>query len=87
MQNIETNMLEQAGAVRDTMEYSYRRGQASFVEFLDAQRAYNETRQSYNQVRGDYARNLYQLDAVSGVSVSALREADHERTSTASRGR
>ena len=70
VENIEQHMLEQAQNVRTVMEYSYRKGQARFVEFLDAQRAYNDTRQSYNQVRADYARSLYQLDAVSGASVN-----------------
>ena len=46
------------------MEYSYRRGEATLVEFLDAQRAFNDTVQSYNAARADYARSLYGIDAV-----------------------
>lgn len=69
LQRIETGMLEQANDVRQTIEYSYRRGQSSFVEFLDAQRAFNDTRQSYSEARADYARSLYLLDAVSGRAV------------------
>ncbi len=69
LRRIETEMLEQAKNVRQTIEYSYRRGQSSFVEFLDAQRAFNDTRQSYNEARADYARSLYLLDAVSGRTV------------------
>jgi cobalt-zinc-cadmium efflux system outer membrane protein len=67
---IEQNMLAQALEVRDTTEYSYRRGEASFVEFLDAERALNETVQGYNDARADYARNLYLLEAVSGQEVN-----------------
>lgn len=63
---IERQMLTQAQDVRTTTEYSYRRGEASFVEFLDAVRAYNETMQSYNDARADYARSLHTLDALSG---------------------
>jgi cobalt-zinc-cadmium efflux system outer membrane protein len=48
------------------MEYSYRRGEASLVEFLDAVRAFNDTARSYNEARADYARSLYSLDAISG---------------------
>jgi len=70
MQRIETQMLEQAQDVRNTMEYTYRRGSSSLVEFLDAQRTFNETRQGYNEARADYAKSLYQLDAVSGASVN-----------------
>ena len=63
---IEQQMLTQAQDVRTTTEYSYRRGEASFVEFLDAVRAFNDTRQSYNDARAEYARSLYTLDALSG---------------------
>lgn len=66
VQRIEKEMLDQARDVRTTTEYSYRRGEASFVEFLDAVRAFNETMQSYNDARADYARSLYELDAISG---------------------
>jgi cobalt-zinc-cadmium efflux system outer membrane protein len=52
------------------MEYTYRRGSSSLVEFLDAQRTFNETRQGYNEARAGYAKSLYQLDAVSGASVT-----------------
>ncbi len=62
--NIETNMLDQAKDVRSTTEYSYRRGEASLIEFLDAQRAFNDTIQSYNQARADYARSLYLIDSI-----------------------
>jgi cobalt-zinc-cadmium efflux system outer membrane protein len=63
---IEQQMLAQAQDVRTATEYSYRRGEASFVEFLDSVRAYNETMQSYNGARAEYARSLYTLDAISG---------------------
>jgi cobalt-zinc-cadmium efflux system outer membrane protein len=66
VQTIETRMLAPARDVRTTTEYSYRRGEASFVEFLDAVRAYNDTMQSYNEARAAYARSLYALDAISG---------------------
>jgi cobalt-zinc-cadmium efflux system outer membrane protein len=62
---IETQMLEQARSVRSATEYSYRGGEASFVEFLDAVRAFNDTMQSYNEARADYARSLYALDSIS----------------------
>ncbi len=66
VETIERQMLTQARDVRTTMEYSYRRGEASFVEFLDAVRAFNDITQSYNEARADYARSLYELDAISG---------------------
>ena len=66
VERIENDMLAQARDVRTTMEYSYRRGEASLVEFLDAVRAFNDTTRSYNEARADYARSLYTLDALSG---------------------
>ncbi len=70
LQRIETNMLSQSRGVRQTIEYAYRRGQSSFVDFLDAQRAFNDTMQSYNNARADYARSLYTIDSVSGKAVT-----------------
>ncbi|MCB1020460.1 MAG: TolC family protein [Acidobacteria bacterium] len=66
--NVENNMLAKARAVRETTEYSYRRGEATLVEFLDAQRAFNDTMQAYNAARAGYARSLYQIDSVSGAT-------------------
>jgi len=63
---IEQQMLAQAREVRDTTAYSYRRGEASFIELLDAQRTFNDTMQSYNEARAEYARSLYTLDALTG---------------------
>lgn len=68
--NIETSMLGKARTVRDTTEYSYRRGEASLVEFLDAQRAFNDTMQTYNDARANYARSIYTIETVSGATVS-----------------
>jgi cobalt-zinc-cadmium efflux system outer membrane protein len=70
LDTIERSLLDQARDVRDTMEYSYRRGEASLVEFLDAQRAFNDARQSYNDARADFARSLYTIDSTSGKSVT-----------------
>jgi cobalt-zinc-cadmium efflux system outer membrane protein len=70
LETIEHSLLDQARDVRDTMEYSYRRGEASLVEFLDAQRAFNDARQSYNDARADFARSLYTIDSTSGKAVT-----------------
>jgi outer membrane protein, heavy metal efflux system len=72
LESIEKNMLGRASSVRDTTLYSYQRGEASLVEFLDAQRAYNDAVQSYNEARANFARSLYLIDSVSGASVASL---------------
>jgi cobalt-zinc-cadmium efflux system outer membrane protein len=69
-QDIQAAMLPKAKEVRETTEYSYRRGEASLVEFLDAQRAFNDAIQSYNEARAAYARSLYLMDAMTGSSVA-----------------
>jgi cobalt-zinc-cadmium efflux system outer membrane protein len=66
VETIEGQMLDRAQEVRTTTEYAYRAGEASFLEFLDALRAFNETMQSYNEARADYARSLYALDSIAG---------------------
>lgn len=63
---IESQMLQPARDVRSSTEYSYRRGEASFVEFLDAVRAFNDTMHSYNAARAEYARSLFTIDALTG---------------------
>jgi cobalt-zinc-cadmium efflux system outer membrane protein len=68
--NIERDMLAQAREVRDTTDYSYRRGEASFVEFLDAQRAFNDTMQSYNEARAEFVRSVYLIDSITGKVVN-----------------
>jgi len=64
LSKVEGDMLSRAKNVRQTTEYSYRRGEATLIECLDAQRAFNEIVQSYNEVRSRYARSLYLIDSV-----------------------
>src|SRR5262249_45570165 len=68
LDRIEGSLLQRAADVRQITEYSYRRGEANFLEFLDAQRAYNETMQAYNEARGEFARSLYGVDAATGTA-------------------
>lgn len=70
LSNVETGILTKARSVRDITEYSYRRGEASLIEFLDAQRAFNDAMQTFTDARASYARSLYLLDTVSGATVS-----------------
>jgi cobalt-zinc-cadmium efflux system outer membrane protein len=76
LEDIEERMVAKARDVRNTTEYSYRRGEASLVEFLDAQRAFNEIMQSYNEARANYAKSLYLIDSVTATSIT---QADPQR--------
>ena len=66
---IEGGMTTEATAVRDVSEYAYRRGEVSFVEFLDAQRAFNATMRSYQEAMARYALARYRIDWVTGRSL------------------
>ncbi len=70
LEGIEENMLEQAREVLKITEYSYRRGEASLLEFLDAQRAFNDAMQSFNEARANYARSLYLIDSITAESIA-----------------
>ena len=70
LETIEKDMLNRRRDVRQITEYSYKRGEATLIEFLDAQRAFNETMQGYNEARAEYARSLYVIDSISGKAVN-----------------
>jgi len=55
--------LPKATRARDTVEYAYRRGGQSLLDFLDAQRTYRETALAHLQALGAYLSALYQLEA------------------------
>jgi cobalt-zinc-cadmium efflux system outer membrane protein len=66
LENIERELLKPAEQARDTVTYTYRSGAATLMEFLDAQRAYNETMQSYYEAQAAYRRAANQINAVTG---------------------
>jgi outer membrane protein, heavy metal efflux system len=55
--------LPKATAARDTVDYAYRRGGQSLLDFLDAQRSYRETALAYLQALGAYLTAIYQLES------------------------
>ena len=69
LETIEKEMVTEATDVREITEFSYKRGEASLLELIDAQRAFNETMESYNEARAEYARALYFIDSVTGKAV------------------
>jgi cobalt-zinc-cadmium efflux system outer membrane protein len=58
--------LEMAKDVRDTMEFSYRRGQAALLDYLDAQRDYRATYVAYLNLVGSYLTAASQLNLAVG---------------------
>jgi cobalt-zinc-cadmium efflux system outer membrane protein len=55
--------LPKATQARDTVDYAYRQGRASLLDFLDAQRSYRETALARLQAVGAYLSAIYQLEA------------------------
>jgi outer membrane protein, heavy metal efflux system len=59
--------LEVAQKDRDISEYAYRRGAASLLDFLDAERSYRATQLAYRQALASYLLALEQLREAVGV--------------------
>lgn len=63
---LEGGYLEKAQQARDITESSYRLGEASLIEFLDAERTYSEIRLLYNQARYDFEISRARLESAVG---------------------
>jgi len=59
--------LKQAQDSRDISEYAYKRGAASLLDFLDAERSYRSIHLAYRQALASYATALEQLKAAVGT--------------------
>jgi len=64
-----TKYLETAARVRDTIAFSYQHGQASLVDYLDAQRDYRAVQTSYLNLVGSYLSAASQLNLAVGREV------------------
>ncbi len=58
--------LPKATQARNTVEFAYRRGGLSLLDFLDAQRTYRETAVEHLRALGNYWGAFYQLEAAVG---------------------
>jgi cobalt-zinc-cadmium efflux system outer membrane protein len=61
--------LETAQHIRDTMSYSYQRGGAALLDYLDAQRDYRVTEVAYLNLVGSYLTAVAQLTQAVGREV------------------
>lgn len=59
--------LKQAQDSRDISEYAYKRGAASLLDFLDAERSYRATQLAYRQALASYMTALEQLKEALGT--------------------
>ena len=63
------NYLPKAQKARDIVEFAYRRGGISLLDFLDAERTFRETSLEYLRSLENYWTVLYQLELVVGSSL------------------
>jgi cobalt-zinc-cadmium efflux system outer membrane protein len=61
--------LGTAADVRHIEEIAYRDGAKGLLDYLDAQRTYNQTLVDYNQARFDFLMSLYQLEFATGSAI------------------
>jgi cobalt-zinc-cadmium efflux system outer membrane protein len=66
---IEHDLIQPATSARDISTYTYRAGGSSLLELLDAQRAFNDTMQSYLDAQAGLRRAAARLNAAVGTEV------------------
>jgi cobalt-zinc-cadmium efflux system outer membrane protein len=59
--------LDEAKQDRDISEYAYKRGAASLLDFLDAERSYRAVQLAYRQALASYLTALEQLREAVGT--------------------
>jgi cobalt-zinc-cadmium efflux system outer membrane protein len=67
VQIYQSGYLDQARQSRDISEYAYKRGAASLLDFLDAERSYRATQLAYRQTLASYMLALEQLREAVGT--------------------
>jgi len=63
----QSGYLKQAQDSRDISEYAYKRGAASLLDFLDAERSYRATQLAYRQALANYMLAVEQVREAVGV--------------------
>lgn len=63
-----SDTVERAARIRNVIEYSYQRGEASLIEVLDADRTAIQTMLAFNQAKADYANAYWTLESAVGKS-------------------
>ncbi|HEY1676406.1 MAG TPA: TolC family protein [Candidatus Sulfotelmatobacter sp.] len=63
----DTGYLQQAKDSRDISEYAYKRGAASLLDYLDAERSYRATQLAYRQALSSYMTAIEQLKEAVGT--------------------
>jgi cobalt-zinc-cadmium efflux system outer membrane protein len=69
LQSYKDRYLQQASRVRDTIAFSYERGAASLLDFLNAQAEYRSVQVNYLNLVGSYLDAANQLNLAAGLEV------------------
>src|SRR5262245_60593691 len=64
---IEKESIQKADESRQIVLTAYRLGEIDLIHLLDAERAFRETRKTYNQALYDYRMSLYELGSAIGL--------------------
>ena len=64
---IEKESIQKAEESRQIVLTAYRLGEIDLIHLLDAERAFRETRKTYNQALYDYRMSLYELGSAIGL--------------------
>jgi len=67
--SIERDLIQPASKARDISTYTYTAGGSSLLELLDAQRAFNDTMQSYLDAQSSLRRAAARVNAAVGVEI------------------
>ncbi|WP_312286226.1 TolC family protein [Chryseobacterium gleum] len=67
LRQFHNGMLAEAQIILEGIIYSYKRGESSILEVLNAQRTYNNVRKDYYQVLADNASALIELERKAGI--------------------
>ncbi|SMO61531.1 outer membrane protein, cobalt-zinc-cadmium efflux system [Chryseobacterium rhizoplanae] len=67
LRQFHNGMLTEAQSILEGITYSYKRGESSILEVLNAQRTYNNVRKDYYQALADNAAALIELERKAGI--------------------
>lgn len=67
VQQFNTGLMADAQRVLDGRIYSYKRGETTLLEVLNAQRTYNDIQQDYYETLYSYAASLVELERAAGI--------------------
>ena len=67
VERMEGRLLDRARRARDLVEFQYKKGAASLLELLDAERTFIATNVEYRQDLADYWTAVFQVEQATGT--------------------